>query len=220
MEDRRRFGLYCGVAAPIVSLLTLLLATLVDPEFSWRQKALSDLGEVPDGESFLYAIETGQAEFFLFNGGLVATGLLGLGFAGVLFDEAQNVVERTGSLVYALSLIMLGAVGVFHLEHHLHGPVAITYFALAPLALLWYGAGRILRGTVQFGLLTIAAGVGFVLAWFAWGIWLAESVAPGVAVPEFASALLFAGWSFGTASIRLWGNPLADRADGRLDSSA
>jgi hypothetical membrane protein len=199
MLKRRRLGLYCGLVAPAVSLVTNLLATLVDPEFSWTDKALSNLGEHPEGETFLYAIETGQLEFFLFNGGLILTATVGLGFARVLYDAARNALKQIGMALYALSLVLLGGVGVFHLPHDLHGPVAIAYFLLAPVSLVCYGAGCVMTGRRQFGILTMASGVCFVLSWFVWGIWFADSVAPNIAIPEFVSAIFFAGWTFGAA---------------------
>lgn len=197
---RTRLGLYCGCVGPLLWLATTLLAVLVDPTFSWTDLALSNLGEQPPGTSL--ALVVAQPEFLLFNGGLIATGGIGIGFAVVLFEESTQRLTWIGAAVYVVSLLALASVGVFHVPHDAHGLVALTHFTTAPLSLLCYGTGRYLEGDHRFGLFTAGAGIGYVLAWVVWARFLVE-LAPGVALPEFASALWFAGWAFGTAVSRL-----------------
>jgi len=220
MGESERYGLYCGVVGPIVSVVAVLLATLVDSAFSWREQALSNLGEHPDGETFVYAIETGQAEFFLFNGGLLVTAVIGLGFAWVLFDGAENVVERIGAGLYAIGLVGLACVAIVHLGHDYHFTVSVVYFVTAGFALLWYGGGRMLEGHHRYGLLTFGTGLAFALTWLLWATVVPDSAASGVAIPEFVSSMLFASWSFGTASARLWGDRLWQTDGERLDRPA
>jgi hypothetical membrane protein len=217
MVDRRQYGLLSGVVAPVVSFVSILLATLVDPAFSWTDKALSNLGEHPDGETLVYALETGQAEFFLFNGGLVITATVGLGFLWVLYDDAETGLELIGSGLFGLGLLALAGVGVVHLGHDHHTLVSIAYFVLTGFSLLFYGAGRTLAGERRFGLLTVGVGLAFALTWILWSTMVPASVASGVAIPEFVSSMLFAGWAFGTASALLWGDRLSRRLREHLD---
>ena len=61
MSSLKRYAIYCGLLAPVVSLGSTTLATVLAPasEFTWQAYALSDLGR-PDARTFL-----------LFNGGLI-----------------------------------------------------------------------------------------------------------------------------------------------------
>jgi hypothetical membrane protein len=202
MTARTRLGLYCGCTAPLVWLVTTLLATLVDPTFSWTDLALSNLGARPANETLSVELVIAQPEFLLFNGGLIIVAGIALGFAAVLFDESNHHLTRLGAVLYGASLLALASVGLFHVPHEAHGLAAVTHFCTAPLSLLCYGSGRVLEGDRQFGLVTIGTGLGYVLVWLVWGSWL-TGIAPGVALPEFGSALWFAGWAFGTAFLRL-----------------
>lgn len=57
-----------GVAAPLVALGEILIATLVSPSFSWASSALSDLGR------------PGAPTALIFNWGLIGGALLALPF--------------------------------------------------------------------------------------------------------------------------------------------
>ncbi|WP_321576069.1 DUF998 domain-containing protein [Halosolutus gelatinilyticus] len=121
----------CGLAAPVVALGSLLLATIVaSPEtFTWRGHALTEMER--------YGAET----FWLFNGGLIVGGLLGLPFGWRLWRAGRHVVERAG---VALVLVAVGGmivVGVFFLDHaavyldtELHVAAALAFFGIAPFA--------------------------------------------------------------------------------------
>ena len=76
----------CGLAAPAVALGAIVLATIVVPPetFTWHDRALSELGRY------------GAPTFFLFNGGLIAGGLLGLPFVWRCWLASRNALERLG----------------------------------------------------------------------------------------------------------------------------
>ena len=192
--DVRRLAAACGVVGPVVTLGSILLATmLADPQtFTWSGRALSDMGR------------PGTETFWLFNGGLVAGGLVGLPFAWRLWIAGRNRLERVGVGCLALALAGSALVGVFFLEHtdyyletDLHGPVALWFFGVAPIAQWILGAGAVLAGDRRWGAFTIAAGTGHVLTWLAWLAYLAIAAGSPMAwfaVPELIAALLFGGW--------------------------
>ncbi|MFC4543813.1 DUF998 domain-containing protein [Halosolutus amylolyticus] len=195
MSDRdwNRIATRCGIAAPIVALGAVVLATIVaSPEtFTWRGRALSDMGR--------YGAET----FALFNGGLIVGGLLGLPFAWRLWQTSRGVVERVGVALLVVAVAGLIGVGVFFLDHtavyletERHFLAALTFFGVAPIAQWVYGTGQVLADDRRGGLVSIWLGIAHPIAWLGWLLYRAGSADPWAwfAVPEFVAALAFGGW--------------------------
>lgn len=193
MADRRSVATYCGFAGATVSLGAIVLATIVAPAetFTWQRRALSDMGRY------------GAPTFFLFNGGLIAGGLLGLPFAWRLWIESRNALERVGIVLLALAVGGMIGVGVFFLEHttlylerSLHGFAALTVFGVAPFAGWIYGTGAALAGDGRLAIVSFWFGIVHPMVWLGWLLSLGESTDTGTwfAVPEFVAALALGGW--------------------------
>ncbi|MCU4740406.1 DUF998 domain-containing protein [Natronoglomus mannanivorans] len=195
MADKRRIAAGFGIATPIVTLGAILLATLVAPPetFTWSDRALSDMGR-PDA-----------ATFWLFNGGLVVGGLLGVPFVWRLWVGARNTLERAGTVCYGLAIVGMFFVGVFFLEHtawyletELHAPAALAFFGLAPVSNWILGAGAVYAGDRTWGLVTVGAGIAHVLTWVIWILYVTTTATRPMAwfaVPEMVAAVLFGGWT-------------------------
>lgn len=203
MDDytKRRLCIYSGLAAPIVAFATILIAGALDPGFDWLDSALSDTGKLPDGERVSASLLSEQPSFFVFNGGLILTGLIGLPFAWLLYEDGQNVVHTVGAALFALGLLTLAAVGWFYLPKSGHGTAAVAHFGTSTLFLLVYGTGFLLAGRRRFGLGTITVAVAEIAFWILWGVWLIEGPMPGIAIPELVGAVAFGGWAF---TVALW----------------
>lgn len=199
----RTLGLGCGVAAPVVAAVAILVATTLDPGFSWLDSALSHTGELPAGRSLSLALLAERPQFLAFDGGLLLAGLLGLPFAAVLYGDAEHGLERAGAVVFGVAVLLLAGVGVFYLPKALHGPVAIGHFLATTLFFVVYGAGAVRAGRRRFGAATAALTVVHVLGWLVWAIWLADDLVPGIALPEAFGAVLFGGWTLLVAARRL-----------------
>lgn len=197
MTDRnwRRIATTCGLAAPIVALGAILLATLLaSPEtFTWRDRALSDMGRY------------GTRTFLLFNGGLILGGLLGVPFGWRLWTASRTGLERLGVVLLWGATVGLLGVGVFFIGHtdfylgtDLHAPAALLYFGLAPFAQWIYGTGQILADERNVGLVSIWLGLVHPLAWLGWLLYrpIASDPAAWFAVPEMVAALAFGCWVF------------------------
>ncbi|MFB6354181.1 MAG: DUF998 domain-containing protein [Halobacteriales archaeon] len=178
MTAGRRAVHWSGVAGSLLGLATTLLATVRSPTFSWTANALSDLGG-PDA-----------AAPWLFNGGLIAAGLVALPFALALYTTARHAFERLGAASFAGSVVGLALVGAFPIGTALHGPVAVAYFLLFTLAMWLHGTGAALAGDVHRGLVSIWLGIGHLLAWLAW----AASGLDGIAIPELVGSGILLGW--------------------------
>lgn len=161
-----------GAASPAVALGGILLATALDPTFSWTTDALSDLGvRAPSALAF--------------NGALIAGGLLGLPYAHLLFERADRAV----AVAFGVGSLCLAGVGLFPSGTALHAPVAVGFYLLATVALAGDGVARRDEST---GRLTLALAAGHVLSWTTWGAGLWP--ATGLALPEFVGALIVAAW--------------------------
>ncbi len=180
MKRLVRIGRLSALITPAFAFLAIIGATLLAPEFSWASNALSDLG-APGAETA-----------WLFNGGLVLAGLLGLPFATALARTARNRIGLLAAGFVVLTLALLAGVGVFPSGHPFHLPVAAGFYLVATLTLWTAGTGDVLAGETRFGLLAIWLANIQVLQWLAWVTGI--RVGPGLAVPEAIGAALFAAW--------------------------
>lgn len=210
--DRRTAATATGLVAPAIAAVTILAATLVDPGFVWADDALSNLGELPAGESITLSFLAGAPEFALFNGGLILTGLVGLPFAWRLWTDADHILHRVGALQFAGALIALALVGVYYIPREPHGAVAIAHYLLGIVFMWTYGTGSVLAGRTRWGLVTIWLGIVHLMAWLVWAAALTGPI-PGLAIPETVGAAIFGGWSAVAAREKLGWPPLPDALD-------
>lgn len=197
-----------GLVAPLVAAIGILSATLADPSFSWATSALSDMGALPRGRSVTASFLRSNPQFLLFNGGLILAGILGLPFARTLRTAAENRAHRAGAAAFAVAIVAMALVGVFHIPRPPHGAVAIAHYLAATIALWTYGTGTALAGAVRRGLATIWLGIAHVLFWILWALFLSSGPVPGIAVPETVGAAIFGAWILATARSRLGWPPL------------
>ena len=172
--SRRRLARLAGPAAVVVALGGILLATALSPTFVWRTSALSDLGVTP-----------GTA--WLFNGALVAGGIVGAPYAWALWSAASEPLSRLRAVSYLLALLSMAGVGLAPAGRPLHLPFAAAFFLLAALTAVVDGVARF---RLPEGKLSLLSGVLAPVAWPAW-LWLGGG---GIAVPEFVGAVLFGVW--------------------------
>lgn len=172
----RRTARYSGVAAVIVALVSILGATALAPNFDWLGSALSDMGTVP-------------ASAWLFNGGLVVGGLLGIPYAWMLWTVAADALSRLRAGCFLAAVLCLAGIGLFPSGTALHFPAAVGFYLAATLTMLVDGAARVRLGR---GKLAAAFGAGTIGVWPVWLVWL--PLGSGIAVPEFVGAVLFGLW--------------------------
>lgn len=197
--DRRGLTIRAALVAAPLLLVGVLAASLLDPSFSWWDGSLSHLGELPGGRGWLDA-GLDQPSVLLFNGSLVAAGLLALPFAWLLHGDAFQPLERTGATALVVALLALVAVGSFPQPSPFHVPAAMA-FVVATTGFLWiYGSGTLQRGRTRLGAATLALGATLICGWLAW-----DSLAPsaGMAVPEFLGIAVLAAWTFAAAATEL-----------------
>lgn len=195
--SRRRLAAGCGVGAPLLALSAILASTVLADWFLWSEHALSDLGRAS------------ATTFALFNGGLVAAGLLGIPFVGLLWADHETPIERAGVACYGLAIVGMALVGVFFLGHtdwyldrSLHEPVALAFFVGAPVSNLLLGWGAIRAGERRWGAATLGIGLAHLLFWGGWLLAMGLGIVPPGAwfgLVEFAAALSFGAWTVAAA---------------------
>lgn len=197
MVDYERATAWAGVAVPVWTLGTILLATLLSPSFSWTVNALSNLGAQTDVSTPLTII--------VFNGGLITGGVAGVAFAVALWLGSGHVLERIGAVVYAVAVLAMAGVGVFPQDRALHFPMAAGFYLLFTVAFWAYGAGNVLVGERTRGWVTVLLGVAHLAMWVGW-VQVVGLAGGGLAIPEIVGALLFGGWTVAAARRHLAGN--------------
>jgi hypothetical membrane protein len=180
-----RIAPWAAVVAAVVAFGAILTATLVAPWFSWTGNALSDLGHHD------------RATATVFNGGLIAAGLVGAVFPVWLVIDADGIVRRLGAAVIAATLVDLALIGVFPTPHGLHGTVSVLFFVGVTLGLVVWGTGDLAAGRRRRGG-AIASGGLFHAAF--WVVWMSSAVPyEGVAIPEFVGAVVLTGTALSVA---------------------
>ncbi len=183
----------CGFVAPAVAVGAIVLATIIAaPEtFTWHDRALSDMGR------------TGTRTFWLFNGGLIVAGVVGIPFVWRFVRESQNRVERAGAVLTGVAVVGMIGVGIFFLGHteyyletDLHGIAALTVFGVAPVAQFVAGAGQVVAGDRWLAIASFWFGIVQLLSWIIWLGYRSGAADPWAwfAVPEMVAAVAFAGW--------------------------
>lgn len=202
-EVAYRASAAAGIAAAVVAVVAIAAAlVLAGGRFAFLDHALSDLGR------------RGWPSATVFNGGMVAAGLLALPFGLALWGDRENAFHVVAIGWFGVAALALVGVGLFPLPTAEHLPVAVTFFVAFTVALLCYGTGDVLAGATRRGLATLWLGVGHVTAWLAWtafgGLFRGPATPVGflagdmafrtaLAPPEAVGVVALVGWLLATA---------------------
>jgi hypothetical membrane protein len=175
-----------GFLAPLVSLLCILIATTISPNFDWLDNALSDLGS-------WYRTDLGNFQIFsaiLFNGGLILTGLLTIYFTIWMMKRLKDVPIKIGFGIFLGPSLFLIGVGIFSEDFTLaHILSAVFFFFSIPISILIIGLVLLRLREMRI--------VGFVSILFAvlsLGIIFQPWIILSVAIFETLEALVLLGW--------------------------
>ncbi|MEM2137826.1 MAG: DUF998 domain-containing protein [Candidatus Anstonellaceae archaeon] len=190
-QDLLRLAGICGIISPVVAFVFIILAVGNYPSFDWYSNDLSDIG----GASGMAAL--------LFNASLVFSSALSLVFTYGLWDFMPDYkLSKVGVALFALSLVTLAGSGVFNKNFEpLHTQIALSFFFLFPLAMLFICGAFLQARNSHLGTTTMMM---FLLAVLAWGLHWTGTIGKGLALPELISSLALSFWGI-AVSIEMLG---------------
>lgn len=177
-----KFASVCGILAPLVAFTSILSAIAYYPAFNWLNDALSDLGVVSG--------VTG----FIFNYGLIASGILCVVFAvGMYVFLGKVTAGRVGALAFFLACTALVLIGIFPESYSgTHYFVSVMFFVLLPVSFLVLVGAFWRLNTAAISIFTLAIAVVAIMPWI---LFFSFHYVSGVAVPETISAVAGSIWA-------------------------
>ncbi|HXQ92292.1 MAG TPA: DUF998 domain-containing protein [Nitrososphaerales archaeon] len=171
-----------GIVAVVVAYLSITLAILASPWFSWLDNALSDLGNT----SVQRNITSGSA--LVFDGGLIISGVLTIAFAFLLLRDFKfSWKYLIWGIPLTISAIDLSMIGIFNESFgNIHLVVSIIFFFFTALSLFLYSYVSFPMGTPKTGALALFLGVFCCIMWV--GRWPWQGVAIQEVTTSAASA--------------------------------
>lgn len=136
----RIIGLFALVAI-IAAWVTILLSMLLNPWFSVTSGALSDLG----GGDLILNSHPSPADPWVYNYGLILTGIFIAVFAAVSIKAVDNKVENAGLSFFIISGLFLALFGIYHEGTYPHDFVSIWFFILSSFSFLTVGISLIFK---------------------------------------------------------------------------
>jgi hypothetical membrane protein len=171
----------CGIFSPLIAGISIITAIYIH-DFQFTGNALSDMGRV------------GLEKNYIFNGGLILSGIVGLIFGLYLFTNLVKNEKIPGG-VFIDAAFLLICIGLFPEGTKPHFIVSVGFFLLALIAILGMGILFLKRkgnlGVFSIGGALLAVLGAFVPRW------------EGVAIPETIGAFFICLW-MGTIAYLLW----------------
>lgn len=153
---------YFGIAGIIAAWITIFLAAAINPWFRFTGNALSDLG----GGNLLLNGHPTPTDPFVYNIGLMVTGVLISIFSISVIQHARNSIETMGASFFMISALFLALIGIYHEGTYPHDFVSIWFFILGSISYaavaLSFLAGK-LKGTgIILYILLVASWIAFI----------------------------------------------------------
>jgi len=165
-----------GFLAPIVALLTVALAIITHPWFSFTKNAISDLGAI------------GVEQNYILNVGLAISGTLALIFAHGVYVDQRTSLGKFGAILFMLGAASLILIAAFPEGTSLHFSVSVSFFVLTSLGMLAVG---VTDDRDWFATFTIEL---FIIAWTL--ALLCASLFEGIAISELIGIFAISIWVY------------------------
>ena len=171
----------CGLLGPLIAIISIAVAIVFSPWFSWESNALSDLGHPSYSDVAP-----------LFNFGLLLCGFLVIFYSITSF----RIHAKYTSYILVLVGFMLQLVATFNEVYGLlHSQVSVLFFVALCFASVSYVVEK--RSVLAFAALIIG-----IVSWILYGIDIYRS---GIAVPEIVSLIAASIWVM-LSALRIYGS--------------
>lgn len=124
MDISKEYSGLSGVLSPFAVFLFTTVSIFLNPWFNFSEFAFSHLGSI------------GIQHNYVFNIGLIISGLLGVIFSLGLFYSGKNLYSRLGSIFFGFGMISFSLLGVFPFGTTLHVPFAGLFYVLSILGII------------------------------------------------------------------------------------
>lgn len=136
-----------GFISGIIGWIVILLSIQQNPWFEFTENAFSDLGGPMASNAWL------------FNYGLMITGLLIIFYGVYLVHLSLNKLTNVGAAFLMITGIFLSLIGLFPSGTRPHYFVSLGFFTLADLSIIAWGAGFVGGERDRLGKLFIGMGI-------------------------------------------------------------
>ncbi|RLI54753.1 MAG: hypothetical protein DRP09_11995 [Candidatus Thorarchaeota archaeon] len=179
-----------GFLGPAIALITISLAILLSPGFTWPGNALSDLGHYTRTDLGPYKL----LGAIVFNGGLILTGLTMLYFVFSTMKKTTDMPTKIGLVPIFISLLFLIGIGVFSENFgDIHFIVSVGFFLTFPFSMWIVGISWL-----RFPRLRLFAIISLLLPFISVQVWWMHFVGnpywTGAAIPEIITAMSAILW--------------------------
>jgi len=176
----KKYALF-GFLSPLTAFVFIATAIHVH-DFQFAGNALSDMGRI------------GLEKNYIFNSGLILSGVLALPFAFILYSKLKKY-EKVPGIIFIIAVLFLICIGVFPEGKNLHGFFSVGFYLLALISILFLGI-LLLKRKGNIGLFSIFGAVTALIL----------AIAPkwdGVAIPETIGAFFICLWMI-VVAYELW----------------
>jgi hypothetical membrane protein len=176
-----------GIVGPFYAFMSIMIAIIVSPWFTWTGNALSDLGNLS-----MYA--TSPVSSLVFNSGLIVAGIITV-FAvlGLIMNVKRHIGALISAVVLLVGTIALICIGLFPENFPpWHFIFSVMLFATIAIAMLLFGGVFTYhKGTRRLGYFSLATGL---IAASPWIPYMLLNWNIGAAIPEIISAITVYIW--------------------------
>lgn len=176
-----------GMVGPFYAFMSIMIAIIVSPWFTWTGNALSDLGN-------LSRYPTSPVSSLVFNSGLIVAGIITIfSVLGLIMNVKKHIGALVSAVVLFVGTIALICIGLFPENFPpWHFTFSVMLFASIALSMLLFGGVFVYyKQTRRLGYFSFATGLIAASPWipymfFHWSI--------GAAIPEIISAVTVYAW--------------------------
>lgn len=138
---------FMGLIAMIFAWIVILTSIQLNPWFVYTKNAFSDLGGPDANMPWVY------------NYGLIITGLLVILYSIYLVLDSDNKIETVGAAFVLIAGVFLMLIGIFPAGTEPHVFISLWFFIQFDLAIITWGFGLLLSGWRSTGLVFLLMSV-------------------------------------------------------------
>ena len=147
-----------GFSAILAAWLTIVISIIKNPWFRITRNALSDLG----GGNMILNFHPAPTDPYIYNVGLMITGILIALFSIGIIINSRNKIETTGASFFIIGGLFLALIGIYHEGTYPHDFVSIWFFIIASISYATIGTSFLFTQFKKTGVLLLII---FIVSW-------------------------------------------------------